>query len=968
MCMRIGSARRLAPWAALGALLVVAAAAPARAHDYTASWADGCCHQPMTECNARPGHPDAHCRHGHTPGGDLDHSLDPSCWLTGCIGNSGCKPWIETGSVPEVDNDVDDDCDGYVDDEQCDGDDNDGDGAIDEDLGSCMMRLVFVPACFDGTQAEFEAAVQGQIDFFLSRNGVEACADNFRFEIIDKADLNLDCTGFDTHAACDSGPDRPLARWRMAAASTSVFDLNQFDILVMATNRNICGTIAGQSNTRDALWTELGNGIEVLAHEIGHVQGLGDEYCSQAAGSTDTRCNTGSPPAPPPVNWLGSDLGCDPAVGSCCDACTGINVCCEGNANPHGGRCVMSYVDAPGPRYFCERCEAQIFAPVGARSTGNPTGQVPMDCSFAHLGNTSILNAAYRMDPAGNIDVEYFSIGNGRLGVGGEGSSGGYGIEVRDSSNNLLYHSEFDASFRYHGPVRDGVDYGDVSYDTLDLAVRAPLPPGATASDPFKLIGLKDGNPVTRTTLNGSAPTAHAGTDQILQCTQPNAAQAVLNGLGSSDPDGDTLRYTWFGFSADDASSATPTVTVPIGPPTTGSLVVYDGMSASAPDWVTLAVVDTVDPVITAPGPVTLQCNVDSYAEPGATAADVCDPTLSVNVGGDTVDPDTVGVYTVEYSTVDDSGNDATATRVVTVADSLPPSVSAPNMTIARCLPAAAQELLNVSVSDQCTTDPNAIVLTGRLVSVNGTPLASPVVIAGSDRRVVLPIGTSVVEWVARDLAGNNSAPVAQSVTVVETDTPAACCTGISTPPIQGNAFPNTFIQLLNQRYCVFGYGSVDTIVTGLGADFMSGGSSLDFLTSGSSGTVMVGRDGADVITLPISGGVVYGGSGDDVIEESFGGVIYGNAGDDSIVGVFGVHEIHPGPGRDFVQAGPGDDTVVIFDECELEPFEVLDGSFGTDTLVTPLPVAELVARGVVVLGFNNVVIDTSKRHLAECF
>ena len=36
--------------------------------------------------------------------------------------------------------------------------------------------------------------------------------------------------------------------------------------------------------------------------------------------------------------------------------------------------------------------------------------------------------------------------------------------------------------------------------------------------------------------------------------------------------------------------------------------------------------------------------------------------------------------------------------------------------------------------------------------------------------------------------------------------------------------------------------------------------------------------------------------------------------------------------------------------------------------VIRPISIAELNARGVIVTGINNVVIDTSKRHLAECF
>jgi len=69
----------------------------------------------------------------------------------------------------------------------------------------------------------------------------------------------------------------------------------------------------------------------------------------------------------------------------------------------------------------------------------------------------------------------------------------------------------------------------------------------------------------------------------------------------------------------------------------------------------------------------------------------------------------------------------------------------------------------------------------------------------------------------------------------------------------------------------------------------------------------------------------------------------------------------------DAVTGGPGSDTVYIFDVCEVAPFEVLDGSLGTDTLVTPVSVQKLNELGVVVTSFENVVIDTTNGYLSEC-
>ena len=133
--------------------------------------------------------------------------------------------------------------------------------------------------------------------------------------------------------------------------------------------------------------------IYSIAHEIGHIYGLEDEYCSNLAGSTDERCNDGGVPGDyngdgeipsPDINYLSNFYGCDPYTGSCCNAndwiCLNPNgcffngvkyansgenyqrlcdstsyaepgilhvdysICCRGNKNAQNGPSTMSYL------------------------------------------------------------------------------------------------------------------------------------------------------------------------------------------------------------------------------------------------------------------------------------------------------------------------------------------------------------------------------------------------------------------------------------------------------------------------------------------------------------------------------------------------------------------------------------------------------------------------------------------------
>jgi Ca2+-binding RTX toxin-like protein len=294
------------------------------------------------------------------------------------------------------------------------------------------------------------------------------------------------------------------------------------------------------------------------------------------------------------------------------------------------------------------------------------------------------------------------------------------------------------------------------------------------------------------------------------------------------------------------------------------------------------------------------------------------------------------------------------------------PVINAADITIDRCLLEPLLENLPVSVTDDSCPDPEQVDFEGRIVSVNGTILAEEIIIDGHDPEVTLPIGETVIEWTAEDVNYNTST-VTQTVTVSDSTDSTVCCAPGQTVVV-GDFLPNFYLLTLPQQYCVFGRGSYDTITTGIGADFLSGGTGNDNLNAGFAGDVAVGGPGNDTIELAVSGATGYGGSGDDYIEITGDGKAYGNAGDDTIFTLFGDHDIYPGPGRDDVEAGSGTDRVYILDECEVEAFEALDGGLGYDILYTSLTLSELYARGVLVFGFEEIVVTNENAHLSECY
>lgn len=85
------------------------------------------------------------------------------------------------------------------------------------------------------------------------------------------------------------------------------------------------------------------------------------------------------------------------------------------------------------------------------------------------------------------------------------------------------------------------------------------------------------------------------------------------------------------------------------------------------------------------------------------------------------------------------------------------------------------------------------------------------------------------------------------------------------------------------------------------------------------------------------------------------------------LVGGDGVDFLAPGAGANAAIAGAGDDTIVLYDSCEAAPGLFLDGGVGDDTLVIPIPLANLQALGVVVVGFEHIIVNQNQRYLAEC-
>ncbi len=166
-------------------------------------------------------------------------------------------------------------------------------------------------------------------------------------------------------------------------------------------------------------------------------------------------------------------------------------------------------------------------------------------------------------------------------------------LAVRRSSNATWYIKNSSGS-NYNSDREDGIQrisFG--SYET-DIPVNAPITEVIAKLNAY----------LASSQSSNLAPVANAGDDQEVAV----GATVQLNGLQSSDDDGDSLNYTWeistkpTGSAAElsSSSSATPTFIADLAGNYSLSLVVNDGEEDSAPDTTSITAVAS-EPENTAP-------------------------------------------------------------------------------------------------------------------------------------------------------------------------------------------------------------------------------------------------------------------------------------------------------------------------------------------------------------------------------
>jgi uncharacterized repeat protein (TIGR01451 family) len=229
---------------------------------------------------------------------------------------------------------------------------------------------------------------------------------------------------------------------------------------------------------------------------------------------------------------------------------------------------------------------------------------------------------------------------------------------------------------------------------TVTIVVRATTP-GTLSNTATISTAVVDpdtsNNTVTFTTRVNRPPSADAGPDQIVSAGATCQAIVTLNGGGSSDPDGDTLAYAWtiggllpppILFSPIDPSTGAVTGPAPTGPLPLGAhtitLTVTDAYGGTSSDSVVVTVRDVTAPAFSGvAGSMTLEQSSPSGTTSTVgmpTAADNCSGPIALSSNAPATFPP--GVTAVTFTARDAAGNTATATTMVTVTDTAPPTLA----------------------------------------------------------------------------------------------------------------------------------------------------------------------------------------------------------------------------------------------------------------------------------------------------
>ncbi len=261
-------------------------------------------------------------------------------------------------------------------------------------------------------------------------------------------------------------------------------------------------------------------------------------------------------------------------------------------------------------------------------------------------------------------------------------------------------------------------------------------------------------NAVEETTGN-QPPQANAGIDVLEDCAPSQGLQITLDGSGSSDPDQDSLTYSWSapqGIQLIGSTTDSPSGLFPPGNSIV-LLTVTDPSGEASEDSVLVSILaDTTAPQLDCPDSFSGECASGNglMVSFSVTATDDCDPSPDIVADPPSGTLFPMGSTLVTCTASDAAGNSAACEFLITILDTTPPSIDCPG-TITTPSDGPNGSVVNFEVAAEDLCDP------------------SPAIVCTPPSGSLFPVGTTTVTCTAYD-AAQNSADCTFDVTVQGTD------------------------------------------------------------------------------------------------------------------------------------------------------------------------------------------------------
>ena len=246
-------------------------------------------------------------------------------------------------------------------------------------------------------------------------------------------------------------------------------------------------------------------------------------------------------------------------------------------------------------------------------------------------------------------------------------------------TNGQIFLASNNESEIFDPATGSSVSVGDPGVGSLfpagaALASNKALLTGGQTFVPFAFVASAAGSVLTPDRL----PAANPGADRTISPGANCTAVVSLDGSASTDPDNDSLTYSWTEGQAVLGTSVAVSAPLGLGVHTI-TLTVDDGHGGTDSRTVTITVADTTGPTFTPPANVTLEqsgAGGTVYTPSIPIVTDNCDPNPTIAVSGvpaGSLFP--AGTTSLTYTATDASHNTTVVVTTINVQDTIAPSI-----------------------------------------------------------------------------------------------------------------------------------------------------------------------------------------------------------------------------------------------------------------------------------------------------